>query len=344
NYASAQSAKKEFTIRKAESRITINDDLSKVYDGKQVSEPTNVETTGSTGAVSFEWYAEDGTKLAEAPAEVGSYKVKAILAEDDNYAGAEVEKAFTISQAAVDQITVEITNDITREYREGQVIENPEVRVTLNGSEFTNGTITFEWYKQGETTPLASAPMNAGSYEVVAKLEGTANYASAQSAKKAFTIRKAASTLEISYAQNSFMYGSEVLNPTVKTNRNEAEVTFRWYRADTPDTALAEKPSEVGDYLVEAYVEENENYLGKTTNKLSFAIRAGLSTIAIYDDLNKAYDGQPVVEPTNVATTGSTGVVSFEWYTADGTKLQEAPVEVGNYKVKAILAGDDNYA
>ncbi|MDE6475556.1 MAG: MBG domain-containing protein, partial [Erysipelotrichaceae bacterium] len=344
NYLEQTTNKLSFAIRAGLSTIAIHDDLNKEYDGQPVEEPTNVETTGSTGAVSFEWYAEDGTKLQEAPVEVGNYKVKAILAGDDNYAGAEVEKAFTISQTAVDQITVEITNDITREYREGQVIENPEVRVTLNGSEFTNGTITFEWYKQGETTPLASAPMNAGSYEVVAKLEGTANYASAQSAKKAFTIRKAESTLEISYEQNSFIYGGEVPNPIATTNRNEAEVKFRWYRADTPDTALTEKPTEVGEYLVEAYIEENENYLEKTTNKLSFAIRAGSSTIAIHDDLNKEYDGQPVEEPTNVGTTGSTGAVSFEWYAEDGTKLQEAPVEVGNYKVKAILAGDDNYA
>ncbi|MDE6476318.1 MAG: MBG domain-containing protein, partial [Erysipelotrichaceae bacterium] len=180
-------------------------------------------------------------------------------------------------------------------------------------------------------------------YEVVAKLEGTANYASAQSAKKAFTITKAESTLEISYAQNSFIYGSEVPHPTVTTNRNDAEVTFRWYRAEAPDTALAEKPSEVGDYLVEAYVEENENYLAQTTDPIAFAITKKHSTIIIQDDLSKAYDGQPVETPKNVETTGSTGAVSFEWYTADGTKLAEAPVNAGSYKVKAILVGDANY-
>ncbi|MDE6476207.1 MAG: MBG domain-containing protein, partial [Erysipelotrichaceae bacterium] len=241
-------AKVSFMIEKANSSITIQDDLSKAYDGEQVSEPTNVATKGSGGDLSFEWYTADGTKLEEAPAEVGSYKVKAILAEDNNYHGAEVEKAFTISQAA--------------------------------------NSWTIELSMQG------------------------------------------------------WVYGEKANTPQGKAQFGDVTFTY----ASSEDGPYTEEvPTDAGTYWVKASVEGTDNYEGLEA-KVSFTIEKANSSITIHDDLSKAYDGEPVSEPTNVEPKGSGGDLSFEWYTADGTKLEEAPAEVGSYKVKAILAEDDNYA
>ena len=176
---------KEFTIGKAASTITINDDLNKVYDGQAVVEPTDIVTTGSTGAVTFEWYTADGTLLTSAPVNAGSYIVKAILAGDGNYAGIEVEKEFTISQASSN---VTITVELDKVY-DGQPVVEPQVSVT--GS---TGAITYEWYKKEESTTrsvtwtqLTEAPREVGSYKVVVTVAGDENF-EAVTVEKEFSI------------------------------------------------------------------------------------------------------------------------------------------------------------
>ena len=159
--------------------------MNKAYDGQPVLQPTDIATTGSNGAVTFEWYTADGQKLQVAPVNAGSYKVKAILAEDINYAGIEVEKVFTISQA-VSSLTV--TVELNKVY-DGQPVVEPQVTVT--GS---TGAITYEWYKQEESTTraitwtkLSTAPSEVGNYKVVVTVAGDGNF-EAVTVEKEFSI------------------------------------------------------------------------------------------------------------------------------------------------------------
>ena len=322
---------KDFTITKATSTITINDNLNKVYDGQPVVEPIDVVTTGSNGAVTFEWYKADGTLLQSAPVNAGDYKVKAILAENTNYADAEVEKEFTITKV---NSTITINDDLNKTYDGVAVIEPTDIVTT--GS---NGAITFEWYT-ADGTLLTNAPVNAGSYKVKAILAGDTNYAGAE-VEKEFTITKANSTITINDDLNKVYDGQEVVEPQVTTTGSTGIVTFEWYTAD--GTPLTSAPVNVGSYKVKAILVDDANHIGVEVEK-EFTITKATTTITINDDLNKAYDGQQVLQPTDIVTIGSNGAITFEWYTADGTLLQSAPVNAGSYKVKAILAEDTNYA
>ena len=105
---------------------------------------------------------------------------------------------------------------------------------------------------------------------------------------------------------------------------------------------LGSAPTEAGNYKVKAILAGDGNYNGIEAEK-SFTISKAMSTIIIHDDLNKVYDGQAVAEPTNITKAGSSGSVSYQWYTADGVELGSAPSEAGSYKVKVILAEDANY-
>ena len=100
-----------FNKKKQASSIIINDDLNKVYDGQAVAEP-QVTVIGSTGAVIFEWYTEDGQLLTSAPIEVGSYKLVVTVIEDANYNGVTTEIAFSIKEAQLD--TLPVTGDSTQ--------------------------------------------------------------------------------------------------------------------------------------------------------------------------------------------------------------------------------------
>lgn len=106
-----------FTIKRADSSISITGDPSKTYDGNIVTDPA-VSQSGSTGAVTYTYYTnEDCTTETTnansgaasdgaAPKNAGDYWVKATLAADSNHDSAtSAAKKFTISQKA-------LTNDM----------------------------------------------------------------------------------------------------------------------------------------------------------------------------------------------------------------------------------------
>ena len=102
-----------FDIKAGTSSISITGDPSKTYNGAAVTDPT-VSQTGSTGAVSYTYYTDEGctteTTTANsgaasngaAPKNAGDYWVQATLAADSSYGSAtSVAKKFTISQKAL---------------------------------------------------------------------------------------------------------------------------------------------------------------------------------------------------------------------------------------------------
>ena len=197
------------------STITINDDLNKVYDGQAVEDPTNVVVAGSTGNVSFEWYTLDGTKLSTAPMTAGSYKVKAILAGDTNYVGAEVEKEFEISKAST---SITIIGELNKKF-DGIAMVEPSVNVT--GS---TGSITFGWYKKEVSATkvvtwikLAVSPSEVGEYKIVITVAEDGNY-------EAAIVEKEFSILENRIVVPTPGFGGIVVNPddsTIKVNPND---------------------------------------------------------------------------------------------------------------------------
>ena len=99
-----------FTIKAADSSISITGDPSKTYDGNVVTDPA-VSQSGSTGAVTYTYYTnEDCTTETTnansgaasdgaAPKNAGDYWVTATVAASGNYGSAtSVAKNFTISQ------------------------------------------------------------------------------------------------------------------------------------------------------------------------------------------------------------------------------------------------------
>ena len=322
---------KEFTITKASSSIAIHDDLNKTYDGTAVIEPTNITKTGSTGAVSFEWYTINNTQLQTGPTEAGDYKVKAVLVDDVNHIGTEVEEVFTITKASS---TITIHDDLNKTY-DGTAVVEP-INITPTGS---TGNVSFEWYTINNTQ-LQTGPTEAGDYKVKAILAGDTNYDSIE-VEKSFTISKAMSTITINDDLNKVYDGMVVVDPTnITTTGSSGTVSIKWYTADGVE--LGSAPVNAGSYKVKLILASDTNYDSVEVEK-SFTISKATSTIMIHDELNKEYDGMVVVDPTNITTTGSAGIISYQWYTADGVELGSAPSEVGNYRIVITLGEDRNH-
>ena len=164
--------------------------LDKTYDTKPVSinVDTDIVKTGSTGSVSFSYEEfNNGTwqRLEEAPTGAGIYRVTATVKEDSNYNSATSQSLeFTISKADTElKFTV---SNLDKDY-DGK---------TVNPSTYQSGSSharVLSWYKlnsNGEWEKLYNAPVNAGSYKVVATVEGDDNYNGAE-VYMTFEIRKA---------------------------------------------------------------------------------------------------------------------------------------------------------
>lgn len=102
-----------FDIKAGTSSISITGDPGKTYDGAAVTDPA-VSQTGSTGAVTYTYYTDEGCTTVTtnansgaasngaAPKNAGDYWVTATLSADSNYGSAtSVAKKFTISQKAL---------------------------------------------------------------------------------------------------------------------------------------------------------------------------------------------------------------------------------------------------
>ena len=101
-----------FTIKRADSSISITGNPSKIYDGAAVTDPT-VNKSGSTGAVTYTYYtdaacttktttASGAASDGAAPKNAGDYWVVAAVAASANYnAATSAAKKFTISQKAL---------------------------------------------------------------------------------------------------------------------------------------------------------------------------------------------------------------------------------------------------
>ncbi len=118
------------------------------------------------------------------------------------------------------------------------------------------------------------------------------------------------------------------------------------YATEENGTYTSAAPVTAGTYYVKATV----SYGGESLEAIKkFEIEKADSEIAFVNgfSLDKQYDGNTVtIGSDDLTKTGSTNTVTFTWYKKDGndwTKLDESPVNAGNYKVVASVEADANY-
>ena len=89
-------------VKKGDSLITLNKELSKTYDGQPIElNETDLTVKGSSKPITilYEEKREDSwVKLNSAPREVGTYRVKISVGEDEYYHSAEIVKEFEITE------------------------------------------------------------------------------------------------------------------------------------------------------------------------------------------------------------------------------------------------------
>ena len=125
--------------------------------------------------------------------------------------------------------------------------------------------------------------------------------------------------------------------------KGNGAVTFMYKAGESEWTAVA--PSEVGKYKVKVMVAETDMYQAGVA-EFDFEIKKGDNTITLKDGamLGKAYDGTAVEITKDKFNVMGMGEVKF-MFQKDGEDAwtAEAPMAVGKYKVKVMVAETDMY-
>ena len=325
-YYKGASAEQTFTISKATPAYSIPEGLTAI-EGQTLKEITLPK--------GFEWEND-----AQSVGTAGRNTFKATYTPDDtvNYkVVTDISIVVEVSEKAPEASTIRINKELDK------VFDTKAVTLTKSDVEVTGSTgeVSFTWYSIGSggtETKLTSAPVNAGSYKVVAEVAADDSYAAA-STEQTFTISKATPEYEIPK------------DLTATEGQMLKDVTL-------PEGFAWEEPSmSVGTpgrntFKATYTPDDTANYNMVTDISIVIEVselELGESLIRIVKDLDKTYNGEAVtLTREDVEVIGSTGEVIFTWYsTASGSADQEltsAPTDAGTYKVVAKVAGDDSYA
>ena len=178
------SVEKTYTIGKATPTIAWanNSPVELTYTGQSVAiEPTVtlVNDENFSGTITYTYGTYSGPDL---PTNVGTYSIKASIAEQGNYTAAQSEEmTLTIKKA---DVTVTAPTAKTLTY-------TGEAQALVEAGTANVGDMVYSTAQDGTYTKNIPTGTNAGTYDVWYKVEGTDNYNGTAPAKVAVTINKA---------------------------------------------------------------------------------------------------------------------------------------------------------
>jgi hypothetical protein len=282
----------DLEIQKATATVTLSD-LVQTYDAGAKEVTVTTVPSGLTVDLTY-----DGS--ATAPTDAGTYAVVATV-NDTNYEG-EATADLEIQKATA---TVTLS-DLVQTYDAGA----KEVTVTT-----VPGDLTVDVTYDGSAT----APTNAGTYEVFVEVDDT-NYEG--TASDNLVIQKATATVTLSDLVQTYDEDPKPVTVTTVPSGLTVDVTY---------DGSATVPTDAGTYAVVATVNDT-NYEGEATADLE--IQKATATVTL-SDLVQTYDGteKPVTVTTNPAGLAIT-------ITYDGEEI--IPTDAGTYLVEATVI-DDNY-
>ncbi|MGD9700058.1 beta strand repeat-containing protein, partial [Acinetobacter sp.] len=344
NYNQATSSAFNFTINKAPLTVTAEDKTVTYGDAIPALTYTitgfvnnEVEANVTTGSPALSTSYTSATSVTSGPVTI-SAAVGTL--ESANYSF-----VFIYGEVAINKAASTIAATGTTTYIYSGFSQGPSTSAVTGST----GSVTYSYSGTGTTIYASSntAPVNAGTYQVVAMVASDGNYNQATSSAFNFTINKA--PLTVTAEDKTVTYGDAIpaLTYTITgfvNNEVEANVTTGSPALSTSYTSATSVTS--GPVTISAAVGtlESANYsfvfiYGEVAiNKAASTIAATGTTTYIYSGFSQG--------PSTSAVTGSTGAVTYS-YSGIGSTIYSvsstAPAAAGTYQVIATVAADDNY-
>ena len=250
----------------------------------------------------------------------GSYMIRPAITIPVKY----IEK--TIPESLVP--TVELTAKSDMAYNGSAQAANTAV-VTVEQGDTFSGTITYTYYTDSSCTLNGTtiAPTNAGNYYVKASTEAFGNYNAGESSCVAHTIAKSDTTTtqtNISVIYNGSAIVASGATSTLNSNNSvvsNGEYTYTYYSDNScSGIALANAPTEVGDYGIKATLIAADNYNSSTSGCALLTLEEPLiPTVTLTEKENMVYDGTAKTPNEATVTLSNnetyTGEINYNYYT-----------------------------
>jgi len=348
NYGAA-SAQKTFAITPATPIVSVTDNGG-AYTGSPFSATGSVAGVGNAplGTPTFAYYLASDTTfsspLSGAPTNVGSYVVVASFAASGNYGAASTQKGFAITVATP---TISVTDaggvSTGSAFPATALVKGVGPGATFGPSlEGVFPTLTYYAGLTATGTPLAGAPVNPGSYTVVANFAGSADYAAASNSTT-FTITSATTTTaKVILSNLNQTYNGAAKSVTVTTTPSGLATIVTYSQNNVAVAA----PTNAGSYTVTATV-NSPSYTGSATGTFVIAKANAIITVT---GLTTTYNGS--AHPASGSAAGVetptpanlTSLLNLSYKNlATNVISTSAPVNAGTYEVFASFAGNANY-
>jgi len=271
------------------------------------------------------------------PASAMPYTVTYSYAGDANFAAATTTSTVTVSQV---KPAVNVT-DSGGTYNGSAFDATATVTgVGRSPASSLEGVAPTPVYYAGTTaagTPLAGAPIDAGTYTVVARFPGSADYSAVQSAPVTFTIGRASAMIALASSGGSAVYGQPVTFVTTVAAVGAPTSTVTFFDGAT---ALATVPLDssgravlttsvlaVGSHSITATYNGTADFFGVQSGSASESVaQASTEVVLVPHPVFKKKKLVSVnltaeIEPLAPGGGAPTGAVAFELLTKRGKKI-----------------------
>lgn len=251
--------------------------------------------------------------------------------------------------------TVNVNQPITQSKLTSQMISINPSDFVYRGSAWTPG-ISIENhsnYTYREYKLTYSDNVNAGTASVKVKMilsSVNGNNGLYGEAIQTFTIRKAVPTISFSGIPESPIYDGAEKTVTASITGKGSDIlqisTFQYQQKNDGEEWLImnDAPKNAGTYRAVATFAETSNYNELTQYSEAFGITKAPTAIAEITVPEKTYDGLAIAitPPTVTGGTLSDKQATLSYF-QEATSLESAPINAGNYTVKAVYDGDENH-
>ena len=328
---------------------------------KGAAPDTSVTVTPSSLAADVKWF-DGATPVTGNFAANTAYtvKIKLTASGGDNFAETVTAGDYTVTRNSETELLLTKTFGATAIKDTPTINTVPTASAITYGQKLSNSTLTggeakvgstvisgtFKW-KTGTIAPQVK-DSNSTEYDVVFTPTDATNYETATCKVKLTVNKKSLSSISIIPIDPQPYTGFEIKpDVTVKDGQPPynplAESDYSVTYSNNKDVGTA-------NYTIKETPTGNYKF---NTSYGTFEIKAGTSSITITGDPSKTYDGNVVADPA-VSTSGSTGAVTYTYYTdaACTTKTTTAsgaasggaaPKNAGDYWVTATVAASGNY-
>ena len=311
----------DLVINKIDPTIILKND-QKVYDGLAFVPELEIDE-GINYTLSYQY--ENGSDLAEAPIDVGNYKLVVWTSEDDFHNSLTEKIAFSIKKADPE---IYIPGRLT--YKFGETA--PEIKAESRSS----GSISYEYFTLDQDLNwqyVDDRPKDAGIYKVIASVSESNNYIASSTSRIFMILQSDPDTKMVSVIADKVYDGMKVDDPEVDHGDSQGKTFIKWYKKSDDRWLKVDEAKDVGEYAVVLFVLSDGNHYGDIeydTFKITKAENHWLKPLT-YDD------GRPDAE-------AAFGEVSYVYSLKEEGPYTDEKPSSSIFYIKAIVIDTENHS